>query len=122
MEEDVSDIGEVFQQMSDAAERAPFDPGDAMDAMSERFRTQVTEIALAAHKVTIYRDMDPKQQLECFIAGALTGLVGVCLASIKSEGADAMMEYLAECLSHAREFAETIKNPDGTNVINRHDR
>jgi hypothetical protein len=103
------------------AERQPFDAGDPMDAMSELFRTQVTDLALAAYSITIYRDLNPQQQLECFLAGALTGIVGVCLASVTTEGADAMMEYLAECLPNARELAESIKGPDGSVLKNHHD-
>jgi hypothetical protein len=95
----------------------PFDPSDPEDAMSEMFRLQVTDMALAAYKVAIYRDLDTQQQLECFVAGALTGVVGVCLASIRSEGADAMVEYLGQCLPIARKMAESIQ--DGG--INRHD-
>lgn len=93
-------------------EPAPFDPSDPFDAMSEMFRTQVTELALKAYKITIYRDMTSVQQLECFIAGALTGLIGVSFASIRPEGRDEMMKYIAGCLPIARLFAENIKNPD----------
>lgn len=102
-------------------DREPFDPGDPMDAMSEMFRTQVTDIALDAYKITIYRDLDPQRQIECFLAGALTGIVGVCLASIKTEGADAMMEYIAQCLPVAREMAESICGSDGSVLKNHHD-
>jgi hypothetical protein len=101
--------------------RAPFDPVDPMDAMSEMFRRQVTDIALQAYKIAMYRDLNPQQQLECFLAGAMTGIVGVALASIKTEGADAMMEYLFECLPNAREMAESIRSEDGSVLKNRHD-
>lgn len=74
-----------------------FRADDPYDAMSEMFRRQVTDLALAAYKVTLYREMNPQQQLECFMAGALTGVIGVCLASIKTDGADAMMEYISDC-------------------------
>lgn len=100
----------------------PFDPADPADAMSEMFRRQVTDVALQAYKVTTYRDLDTTQQLDCFLAGALTGLIGVCLASIKSEGADAMMEHIQKCLPIARQMAESIVDVKGRPVINRHDR
>jgi hypothetical protein len=103
------------------ADLAPFDAGDPFDAMAELFRTQVTNLALDAYKVTIYRDLDTKQQLECFISGALTGIVGVCLASVKSEGYDAIMEYLAENLPLARFYAESIRSPKGSVLKNNHD-
>jgi hypothetical protein len=89
--------------------------------MSEMFRRQVTDIALQAYKVGMYRDLNPQQQLECFLAGAMTGVIGVALASVKTEGADAMMDYLAECLPCAREMAESILGPDGSVLGNHHD-
>lgn len=102
-------------------ERKPFDPGDAGDAMAEMFRRQVTEMALAADKVTLYRDMSPQEQLQCFVAGALTGVVGVALASVKTEGADVIMEYIEQCLPFARQQAEGIRDESGNPVINHHD-
>lgn len=107
--------------MSDAAELQPFDPGDESDAMAEFFRIQVTQLAIGADKITIYRDLNPQRQLECFIAGALTGLVGVAFASIKTEGNDAMMEYIASVLPFARLQAESIRDPDGNVLANHHD-
>ena len=98
-----------------------FKPGDPYDAMSEMFRRQVTDLALSAYKVTLYREMNPQQQLECFLAGALTGVIGVCLASIKTDGADAMMEYIASCLPVARQMAESISDEKGNPVLNYHD-
>ena len=107
--------------MAEKTEREPFKPDDPYDAMSEMFRRQVTDLALEAYKVTLYRDLNPQQQLEVFLAGALTGVVGVCLASVKSEGADAIMEYIVECLPVARQMAESIADENGKPVINRHD-
>jgi hypothetical protein len=101
--------------------RDPFNPTDPMDAMSEMFRREVTEIAIRAYGVTLYREMDTGQQFQCFLAGALTGLVGVCLASGKTEGADAIMEYIAECLTYAREKAEEIRDENGSILKNHHD-
>ena len=103
------------------AERLPFDAADPSDAMAEMFRRQVMAIALNAYKVTLYRDLNPQQQLECFLAGAMTGVIGVALASIKTEGADEMMEYIASCLPLCREQAEGIRSDDGEPVLNRHD-
>lgn len=98
-----------------------FDPGDPSDAMAEFFRIQVTQLAIDADKITIYRDLNPQRQLECFIAGALTGLVGVAFASIKTEGNDAMMEYITSVLPFARLQAENIRDPDGAVLANHHD-
>jgi hypothetical protein len=96
---------------------APFDPGDPFDAMSELFRTQVIQLLIDAEKITIYRELDPKRQLECFVAGALTGLVGGCLAQIKPEGYDYIMEYIGQCLPMARRFSESVKTPDGSAAL-----
>lgn len=102
-------------------DREPFDAGDPTDAMSEMFRRQVTDMALGAYKISIYRELNTQQQLECFLAGALTGLVGVALASVKTGGADAVMEYIADCLPHAREMAESITDANGNTLKNHHD-
>lgn len=102
-------------------QREPFDPADPMDAMSENFRLQITKMALDAYKIAIYRDLNPQDQLRSFIAGALTGVIGVSLASIDSKGADALMDYLAECLPIARQMAEAVRGPDGKPLLNHHD-
>lgn len=109
------DMCEVCEQ-----QRQAFDPGDPMDAMAESFRTQIMQIALDAYKVAIYRDLNPQKQLECFLGGALTAIVGVCFSSVKSDGYDAIMEYLAQCLPAAREMAESMKGTDGLPIVNRH--
>ena len=89
---------------------APFDPSDPFDATTELFRTQIVDLVLRAEKITIYRDLDPQRQLECFVAGALTAIVGVCFASVKQEGRDYIMEYLSSSLPAARIFAESLKD------------
>lgn len=89
-------------------ERAPFDPSDPFDAMAEMFRRQICDLAINAEKITIYRDMKPERQLECFLSGAMVGIVGICFASVRPEGKDAIMEYLAGCLPPARILAEAI--------------
>jgi hypothetical protein len=85
-----------------------FDPGDPYDAMCESFRTQVAGMASDALKAAIYRDMTPGQQLSTFMAGTLTGLIGVCFASIRDEGRDAIMEGIVEALPLARRQAAEI--------------
>lgn len=96
---------------------APFDPGDPFDAMSEMFRTQVVQLLIDADKITIFRDLGSQRQLECFVAGALTGIVGGCLAQIKPEGYDYMMEYIGQCLPTARMFTENVKAEDGSPAL-----
>lgn len=102
-------------------EREPFNPTDPMDAMSEMFRRQVTDIALGAYGVTLYRELDTGQQLQCFLAGALTGFVGVCLASVNTAGADEMMQAIRDSLPACREMAESIADQNGRPLVNHHD-
>jgi hypothetical protein len=88
--------------------KGDFDPGDPYDAMCENFRIQIAEMASRAHRVTIYRDMTPERQLSCFLAGALTGLISVCFASIRDEGRDVMIDGILQALPLARQQAEDI--------------
>jgi hypothetical protein len=87
-----------------------FDPGDPYDAMCESFRIQVAEIASNAYRAAIYRDMTPERQLSSFMAGMLTGLIGVCFVSIRDEGRETMMEGIIHALPFARQQAEDIIN------------
>lgn len=87
---------------------APFDPTDPFDIMADRFRREVAGLASTALKATIYRDLSPTKQIECFLSGVMTGMIGVCFASIKDEGREVMMDYVTECLPAARRLAEGI--------------
>lgn len=88
--------------------RGEFDPGDPYDAMCETFRIQVAEIASQAQRIAIYRDMSPERQLSSFMAGILTGLIGVCFVSIRDDGRDVMIEGIKEAMPFARQQAEDI--------------
>lgn len=83
-----------------------FDPGDPYDAMCESFRIQVADLASQAYRAAIYRDMTPERQLSSFMAGVLTGLIGVCFVSIRDEGREVMMEGILQALPFARQQAE----------------
>lgn len=92
-----------------------WDADDPFDAMAESFRLQVATMAIDAGKVTIYRELDPIQQLQCFMAGTVTALIGVCFASIEPAGRDGMMQAIADYLPQARENVEEIlKENDAT--------
>lgn len=93
-------------------DRAPFDPGDAFDAMADRFRREVADIALRAEKTTIFREMPTDRQVACFMAGVTTGLVGVCFAFVDREGRDPIVRALADYLPQAAENAESIADAD----------
>lgn len=88
--------------------QADFDPGDPYDAMCESFRLQITDIASNAYRAAIYRDMTPERQLSSFMAGVLTGLIGVCFVSIRDEGREIMMDGIHAALPFARKQAEDI--------------
>ena len=93
----------------------PFDAGDDFDAMAESFRRQVSDMALRAMDAAVYRDLDGHRQIECLMAGVVTGLIGVCFASIKPEGRDEMMRVIEAYLPQARENVEGILSRDGGN-------
>lgn len=89
-------------------DKAPFDPGDEFDAMADWFRVRVCEIAVEASKIAIYRDLPDGRQLECFMAGAFTGAVGVCMAMGRPESHDELVQAIADFLPDARQNAAEI--------------
>jgi len=89
-------------------QRAAFDPGDDFDAMAESFRIHVTRMILEARSAAVFRDLPPTRQIECFMAGVATGLVGVCLTCVEEQGWDEMMEFISNYLPLARQNAEEI--------------
>lgn len=86
--------------------RPAFDPGDPFDAVAEAFKNEVAEAALRMMKVTIYRELEPHQQLEALIVGTLTGLIGSAFAHAQPQSHDEIMKYIAEIMPLAREQAE----------------
>lgn len=87
----------------------PFNHDEPMDIMTELFRRKIVDVAMDADKITVYRDMTPQQQLECFVSGVLCGLLGVCFASIRSDqhAREAIMAGIASCLPAARQHVES---------------
>jgi hypothetical protein len=63
-----------------------FDSNDPFDAMADRFRVEVWQVYSNAFQTTIYRDLSPDEQLECFMAGILGGLLCVLFSHITPEG------------------------------------
>lgn len=101
-----------------AEHQGEFDPSDPYDAMCESFRIQVAEMASQAHHATIYRDLSPERQLSSFMAGVLTGLIGVCFVQITDEGRDVLIEGILEAIPLARHQAEdVISNAISTHAI-----
>lgn len=90
------------------AERKPFNPDDPFDAMAETIRRDISDVGLRALATTIYRDLPTEKQIECFAAGALSGVVGVLFSHVKPQGHNAIIEYLTACLPLAREIVDDI--------------
>lgn len=86
----------------------PFDPGDDFDAMAESFRRQTADMALVALDAGVFRDLPGHRQIECFMAGVVAGLIGVCFAQITPAGRDEMMKVIEAYLPQARENVEGI--------------
>lgn len=90
----------------------PFRPDLPSDAMAESFRRQVCDMMLEAGKAAIFRDMPPHDQLGAFMAGTLTGLIGVMFVFVDRQGRDGVIEAIREYLPQARDQAESIEaNP-----------
>lgn len=85
-----------------------FDSSDPAERLADDFRRGVAEIAQRTFKKGDYRGLSSIEQVQCFMAGIATGLIGVCFAHIEDAGRDAMMEAITEYLPQAREQAEGI--------------
>lgn len=94
---------------SQTTERQPFNPSNPFDAMAETIRREVCNIGLRALSTTIYRELDGHKQLECFLAGAMSGLISVAFAHIEPQGRDMIMNYIKECLPIARRIVDEIE-------------
>lgn len=89
-------------------DRSPFNPTDPFDAMCENFRRQVVEMAIAADKITLYRDLGARQT-EAFVAGTLTGLIGVAMASYGPKAHDQVLEAIRSYIAEARFQNENLR-------------
>jgi hypothetical protein len=83
-------------------------------AMEQTFRKQVIGMASDALKVTIYRDLSKSEQIECLMAGMMTGLMCSCLAAVKPETYQIIEEYMARCVPVARANAEELLRKAGS--------
>lgn len=92
------------------AERPAFDPGDPFDAVAQTFKNEIADIALRMMKVTIYRELPPHKQLEAFIVGSLTGVLGVAFAHAQpaSSNRKQIMRYVKSVLPFCQQQAEEI--------------
>lgn len=92
---------------------AAFDPTSPFDSQCERLRREVLQIVIDSQKVTLYREMSQQAQLECLVAGLLTGLIGAAFASIQQsdDARDCIIEYIRDCMPVARRFADAMQEP-----------
>lgn len=86
----------------------PFDPSDPADLLADTFRREVAAMAQRIFDKEAFRGLTPIQQVESFMAGVTTGLVGVCFAHVEEAGHNGMMDVIAKYLPIAREQAEGI--------------
>jgi hypothetical protein len=93
-------------------QRQPFDPSDPFDVISDRFRIGMAELGAKAFDCPDYRALDSSRQLEAFLCGSVTGLIGVVFAHITPEGRDALMEEIVRYLPLARQNAEGMLDDD----------
>lgn len=80
----------------------PFDPNDDFDALADVFRRHVAHMYLMAQGQSPFAQLPPVRQLECFLCGVLTGVLGVSFACVMPEGRDDVMKMLADYLPQAR--------------------
>lgn len=89
-------------------EREPFDAGKSYERMADRVRVEISNLALRLMDDPDYKALSPVERIETFMAGGMTGVVGVCFASIMPRGRDEMMESIAAYLPLAAENAAGI--------------
>lgn len=88
---------------------APFNPDDPFDAVADVFRRHMVNMFMAT-KATCppFAELEDVRELECFLIGALTGMVGVAFAHVTPRGRDDVMQLLADYMPQARDKAEAI--------------
>lgn len=79
-----------------------FDPGDDFDAMAESIKRQTVDLFISMENFAVWNGLGSMRQIECFMAGVTTGLIGVCFTHITPEGRDEMMKVIETYLPQAR--------------------
>lgn len=88
---------------------ASFDPNDPFDAVADVFRRHMLTMFMASlRNCPPFAALEDVRRLECFLCGALTGVVGVAFLHVAPGGRDDVMAMLADYLQHARLNAEDI--------------
>lgn len=87
---------------------APFDPTDPMDTLADDLRKKVAEIAIWFTEEPRYTEMSEEDRFSCFIAGAMTGVMGVVHALVHEASQDAAAEvvriYVTSAAMNARDI------------------
>ena len=74
--------------------------------MANQFHDNVVRGFAEASHVTIFRELNDNEQLECLIAGTFLAVIGVAFAGIKEQHRDEFMDYLRACLIGARTMVD----------------
>jgi hypothetical protein len=86
----------------------PYDADHPFERVADRFRKDIAEVAVRASETDAYKALSPEQQIQSFMAGAMTAVIGVCFAQVENAGWDAIMEAIEDYLPQARIQAEGI--------------
>ncbi|WP_065755246.1 hypothetical protein [Bradyrhizobium paxllaeri] len=101
--------------MAEHMERLPIEARSVeWQAMEENFRKQVIRMSSIALRTTIFRELPKSEQIECLIAGVMTGLMCSCLATVKPETYQIVEDYMARCVAVARTNAEELLRQAGS--------
>lgn len=85
-----------------------FNPDLPSDVAADAFRRKVADMMIEASRNPAFTAMTPHEQLGAFMAGVLTGLVGVMFVYVDEPGHDGAIAAILEYLPDARAQAEGI--------------
>jgi len=85
-----------------------FNPELPSDVAADAFRKKVTDLMIDASRDPAFASMTPHEQIGAFMAGVLTGLIGVMFVYVDEPGHDGVIEAILEYLPDARTQAEGI--------------
>lgn len=87
---------------------SPFDPTDPLNRVADHYRKAIAELVSAAAAMEDNRGLSEIDQLEAFMTGAATGLIGVLFASTRRGAWDEVMTALISYLPQARAQVEGV--------------
>jgi len=88
--------------------RESFDASDPFDSMAESIRRATVDVILSHMKIALFRDLPPAQQLQAFVAGTMTAVLGCSFVYVTPDGRDAVEEMVTGFVRDARLNAEAI--------------